>query len=72
MLHSVILTTALCKQSFGDVVGLPDPQPGVMFIVSAYVLGATARTDVCAPATGHPDSVRDDKGHIVSVPGFVR
>ena len=29
------------------------------------------RTDVVAPATGHPDCVRKD-GFIVSVPGFVR
>ena len=29
------------------------------------------RTDVVAPATGHPDCIRKD-GFIVSVPGFVR
>ncbi|MFM6994111.1 MAG: hypothetical protein ACKOWO_03220 [Sediminibacterium sp.] len=62
----------VCHQLFGPVVGLPDPQPGVKYIVSAYVLGATTRTDVVAPATGHPAAVRDDKGHIVSVPCFVR
>ena len=30
------------------------------------------RADLVAPATGHKDCVRDDAGHIVSVPGFVR
>jgi hypothetical protein len=30
------------------------------------------RDDVVAPATGHPDTMRNDKGHIISVPGFVR
>ena len=30
-----------------------------------------SRTDVVAPATGHPDCIRKD-GFIVSVPGFVR
>ena len=62
----------VCHQKFGDIVGLPESQQGVKYIVSAYVLGATNRDDVVAPATGHPDTVRDDKGHIVSVPGFVR
>lgn len=62
----------VCKQIFGEVVGLPEPKEGVMYIISSYVLGATTRCDVCAPATGHPDAVRDDKGHILSVPCFVK
>ena len=33
---------------------------------------AAKRADVVSPATGHPDTVRNEKGHIVSVPGFVR
>lgn len=57
---------------FGDVSGLPDPVEGVTYIVSALVAAAAKRTDVVSPATGHPDTVRNDKGHIVSVPGFVR
>lgn len=61
----------VCQQKFGDVQGLPDPQDGVKLIVSAMVLSASNRTDLVAPATGHPDTVRNDKGHIVSVPGFV-
>ena len=32
---------------------------------------APNRTDLVAPATGHKDCVRDDKGFIVSVPGFI-
>jgi hypothetical protein len=47
----------------------------VLYIVSALVLTAAkaaVRTDCVAPATGHPDCVRNDKGFIVSVPGFVR
>ena len=39
---------------------------------SAMVLAAcNDRSDLVAPATGHPDAVRSEKGHIVSVPGFV-
>ena len=67
-------SNGVCRQAFGDVSGLPDPQPDTLYIVSAMVLGALAgsRSDVVAPATGHPDCVRNDKGHIISVPGFVQ
>lgn len=66
----------VCEQEFGEVTGLPpEPADGVLYIVSALVLTAAkaqGRTDCVAPATGHPDCVRNDKGFIVSVPGFVR
>jgi hypothetical protein len=63
----------VCVQQFGDVQDLPAPQDGVCYIVSAMVLSACDdRDDVVAPATGHPDTMRNDKGHIISVPGFVR
>ncbi len=63
----------VCTQVYGDVQDLPAPVDGVRYIVSALVLGALngSRSDVVAPATGHPDTVRNDKGHIVSVPSFV-
>jgi len=49
----------------------------IVFIVSGKVLDANKmssnpRVNIVAPATGHPDAIRNDKGHIVSVPGFVR
>ena len=65
----------VCAQVFGAVTGLPAPEEGVLLIVSAIVLAAAAsqgRTDVVAPATGHPLCLRNEAGHIVSVPGFVR
>jgi len=62
----------VAKQSFGEVSDLPEPKDGARFIVSAMVLAATSRDDVVAPATGHPDCVRNEKGHIVSVPCFVQ
>lgn len=64
----------VCNQMFGDLVGLPSPQNGVLYIVSAIVLTAAkaqGRNDCVAPATGHPLCKRNDAGHIVSVPGFV-
>ena len=60
-------------QTFGDIVGLPAPQDGTVFIVSAIVLAAAkavGRTDVVAPDTSN--AVRNDQGHIVSVPGFIK
>jgi hypothetical protein len=59
---------------FGDLVGLPAPQEGVLYVASALVAGAAqkaGRSDVVSPATGHPACVRKD-GQVVSVPGFVR
>ena len=61
------------KQTFGDIVDLPPPSPDTVYIVSSLVLSAAkaaGRTDCVAPDTAN--AVRDDNGHIVSVPGFVR
>ena len=52
--------------------GRPPQEDGVLVIVSALVMQASDRTDLVAPATGHPDCVRDEAGRIKSVPGFVR
>ena len=60
-------------QSFGEVEGLPEAAPEVVYIVSAMVLSAAKdRKDLVAPATNHKNTVRNEKGHIVSVPGFVK
>ena len=64
----------ISKVFYGEIENLPEPEDGTYYIVSAMVLAAAkekGRTDVVAPATGHPDCVRKD-GFIVSVPGFVR
>lgn len=60
----------VCKQVFGDVTGLPDPQDDTLVIVSALVLAASDRSDLVAPDTGR--AFRNDAGQIVAVPGFVR
>lgn len=67
-------TAPIFHQEFGEITGLPAPAPGVKFVVSAVVLAAAkawSRGDCLAPATGHPDVIRNEKGQIVSVPGFV-
>lgn len=61
----------IASVSFGQVNGLPEPEAGTVFIVSAMVASAAKRSDVVSPATGHKDCVRRD-GNVWSVPGFVR
>jgi hypothetical protein len=59
------------SRTYGDITGLPDAQDDTFYIVSGLVKNATDRKDVVAPATDHSDVVRNDKGHILSVPGFI-
>jgi hypothetical protein len=55
--------------AFGSVEGLPEPMPGVAYIVSGLVGSACAgRADVLVPGTGPADgAIRNEKGHIVAV-----
>ncbi|MBO6281953.1 MAG: hypothetical protein J6N49_05440 [Alphaproteobacteria bacterium] len=68
-------SNGICRQEFGEIINLPEPEDGVKYIVSALVLSAAkaqGRTDCVAPATGHPDCKRSEDGKIIlSVPGFV-
>lgn len=61
----------ICNQVLGEVYGLPEKQENTFIIVSILVLQASNRDDLVAPATGHPECVRDERGQIISVPGFV-
>jgi len=70
--HTPFDENGVASLTFGEVQGLPEPQDGVLLIVSALVASAAKRPDVVSPASGHPEVVRNEKGHIVSVPGFVR
>ena len=60
------------ETTYGEIQGLPEPEEGTKIIVSMMVLSAARgkRNDLVAPATGHPECVRNE-GRIVSVPGFV-
>ncbi len=65
----------ICDEYTGDtpgqVIDLPDPQPGHVFIVSGMVgdcLDRQSRPDVFVPGTGPADgALRNEKGHIVAV-----
>lgn len=70
--HSEFDANGVCSVTYGEVEGLPAPQDGVLYIVSAMVAEAVPnRHDLVVPATGHPECIREN-GRIVSVPGFVR
>lgn len=60
--------------NFGEVEGLPAPQYGVIFLVSALVAGrCVGRADVFSPGTGPNDgAVRNDQGHIKAVTRLIQ
>jgi len=61
------------KNTYGDVVGLPDPAPNTVYVVSGLVLSALqgkGRSDVVAPDTG-PTAIRDNQGRIIAVTRLV-
>jgi hypothetical protein len=60
----------LRKQVWSDVVGLPAPQDGVLYIVSGIVRDRVKRDDVVAPDTSL-GAVRDAEKRIVGVLGLV-
>lgn len=63
---------AVNQTVWGAVENLPEPTPGVVFLVSGMVLGQCLdRPDVVGPDSG-PSAVRNEKGHIVAVRGFVK
>ena len=64
----------LYEVNYGEIENLPEPEEDIFYIVSAMVQEAgkkIRRHDLLAPATGHPETVRNEQGQIVSVPGFV-
>ncbi len=60
--------------TFGDVEGLPAPEQGKVFVVSALVAGrCVGRADVFSPGTGPADgAIRDEKGQIKAVTRLIQ
>lgn len=58
----------ISKVIFGDVVGLPDPQPNTIYIVSLIVLQElmSSRPDVYAPG----ELIRTERGRVVACKGL--
>lgn len=61
------------KPQYGPIEGLPEPQPGVLYIVSALV-GAVlgSRDDVVMPGTGPNDGAIRENGQVKAVTRLVR
>lgn len=58
----------LVRLTYGDPVGLPDPQDGVVYIVSKVVADALPdRPDLVYPDTSPESAIRNDAGQIVAV-----
>lgn len=68
--YAECVVVPLYRTTYGDVTGLPDPQPGVYYIVSALVAQAVRgrRTDVLVPS----QPVRNSLGQIVGCRGFAQ
>ena len=67
---------AISRTTFGEVIGLPEPSEGNIYIVSMVVAQAVSgRLDVVAPDSG-PTAYRysggPQKGQIIGVRGFVK
>lgn len=59
----------ITRQTLGRVEGLPDPVPGLYFIVSRLVASAAAgRNDLLVPGS----LIRDDQGRVVGCKGLSR
>lgn len=52
-----------------EIIGLGQQKKGTLYIVSSIVFYASNRKDLIAPNTGM--AIRNDKGHIESVPNFI-
>jgi len=77
-LISVINGIPVYKVSYGNIQGLPEPEPNTVFIVSTLILAALKekgleRKDVVAPNTNPTPNgaVRDGKGQIIGVRSFI-
>ena len=57
---------SVSKPTLGEITGLPDPEPGTIFIVSALVADAAKRADVMSPG----ELLRDPDGVIVGAHGL--
>ena len=58
----------VCITSYGEVTGLPDPEEGVIYIVSGQVASAAPRADVMSPGS----LVRNKAGDPVGCKGLRR
>jgi hypothetical protein len=58
--------TPLVKNTYGQIEGLPEPQPDTFYVVSALVATAAKRPDLLIPSR----MVRDNEGKILGCTAF--
>lgn len=59
------IPVVVCKE--GEPRGLPEPEDGVVFIVSSVVAKMVKRNDVMSPDTSDAGAIRDGNGYIIGV-----
>lgn len=64
----------VASQQFGEVSGLPDPEPGTVYLVSLVVGQAMKgqRDDLYGPDTSPDGAVRDAEGRIIGTRRLVK
>jgi hypothetical protein len=60
------------KTVYGEIIDLPDPKPGVVYLVSTVLLMALKEKgmnwpDVLSPDTTPDSAIRDEQGRIIGV-----
>jgi hypothetical protein len=70
---TIVLGGDVISGCFFSVVGLPEPTPGVVYVVARPLAVALAMSGQARPDVAVVDRlVRDDKGTIIGASGFAR
>lgn len=51
--------------------GIPDPEPGKLYIVSAMFACSVNRSDILVPNTSPQGVIRDEFGNVVAIKSFI-
>jgi hypothetical protein len=62
-----ILGVPVSKCKEGEPHGLPEPEDGVIYLVSSVVAKKVNRPDVLCPDTSDEGAIRDGNGYIIAV-----
>jgi hypothetical protein len=60
----------IIRTEWGDIIGLPEPEEGVIYITSSIVANAAQRRDVVSPCTSPQFGVRDENGYVIGTRAF--
>jgi hypothetical protein len=58
--------------TWGEVENLPDPEEGVIYVVSSLVASRLSREDVYSPGTSYNDGAVRENGQVVAVTRLIR